>query len=266
MKYFRIIIVVLFIASVGLYVGAVAKEKSEKDPNRPIITSQTDEIEVSVEYTEDQLKEGLSAWDEEDGDLTDEILVGEFSQFIEKGVCNVNYIVFDSSNQPATFTRKVRFTDYKSPSFTLSAPLIFESGAAANVLDQIGAQDALEGDVSFMVRQTDSDILYQAPGTYTIHVEVTNSLGDVSDAALPVHIVDQGTNLLINRQPLIYAKKGSAFDANSCKNHVGNAEGTALDAGKIKVVSNVNTNEAGVYEVCLTCETGITWTTVIVIE
>lgn len=266
MKYFKIIVIVLFVAGVGLYAGALAKDKADQDPNRPVITSQKNEIEVPADYTEEQLKEGLSAWDEEDGNLTDQILIGEFSQFIEKGVCNVSYIVFDSANQPATLSRKVRFTGYESPKFTLSSPLVFESGMGTDILGRIGASDMLDGNVSSMVKQTGSDVAYQVPGVYTIHVEVTNSLGDVSSAALPVHIVEPSAQLLNNKAPLIYLKKGTAFDANTCKSQVTDAHGQPLDPAKIQVVSNVNINEEGVYEIQLTSEAGVTWTTVIVRE
>lgn len=266
MKYFKIAVIVVFIVGIGLYAGALAKEKAAQDPNRPVITSQKSEIEIPVDYTKEQLKEGLTAWDEEDGDLTDKILLGDLSQFIEKGVCNVSYIVFDSANQAATLTRKIRFTGYESPQFTLSSPLIFESGVAVDILGKIGASDVLDGNISSMVKQTASDVVYQAPGAYTIHVEVTNSFGDVTNAALPVHIVDSSIQLLSNNAPLIYLKKGTAFDVNTCKNQVTDAQGKAVNAAKIQVSSNVNINEEGVYEVQLTSETGMTWTTVIVRE
>ena len=135
-----------------------------------------------------------------------------------------------------------------------------------DILGKIGASDVLDGNISSMVKQTASDVVYQAPGAYTIHVEVTNSFGDVTNAALPVHIVDSSIQLLSNNAPLIYLKKGTAFDVNTCKNQVTDAQGKAVNAAKIQVSSNVNINEEGVYEVQLTSEAGMTWTTVIVRE
>ena len=80
-----------------------------EDPTKPVITNETGELEISTSYEESDLLEGLKAQDEKDGDLTDQIMVGNFSQFIEPGVCNLSYVVFDSSNQAATLTRRVKF-------------------------------------------------------------------------------------------------------------------------------------------------------------
>ena len=115
MRYIRILVIILFIASLGIYGAARIKEQATEDPTRPGITSDREELEVSTSYEESDLLEGLTAEDEKDGDLTDQIMAGNFSQFIEPGVCNLTYVVFDSSNQAATLTRRVRFTDYEAP-------------------------------------------------------------------------------------------------------------------------------------------------------
>ena len=113
----------------GFIAPVLSEKKQEEDPTIPVMTSDRDTLEVSVHYENDDLLEGLKASDEKDGDLTDHILVGEFSQFIEKGLCNLSYVVFDSSNQAATLTRRVYFTDYESPKLTLKSPLYSQKGA-----------------------------------------------------------------------------------------------------------------------------------------
>lgn len=47
------------------------------------------------------------------------------TRFIDKGLCNVTYVVFDSSNQSASLTRNVRFTDYRSSRFITAKPLVY---------------------------------------------------------------------------------------------------------------------------------------------
>ena len=205
MKYVRIAVVILLIASLGIYGAGVVREKQGEDPTRPVITSDREVLEIPVSYEEADLLEGLSASDERDGDLTDQILVGEFSQFVEKGVCNVSYVVFDSSNQAATLSRQVRFTDYVSPRITLSEPLVFTEGQTESAIERIGASDVLDGDITSLVRQNESDIDYRTAGDYSITVEVTNSFGDLETETLPVHVVEPSRlGLEIGLTPISY--------------------------------------------------------------
>ena len=190
MRYIRILVVILFMASLGLCGAAKIRERAGEDPTKPVITNETGELEISTSYEESDLLEGLKAQDEKDGDLTDQIMVGNFSQFIEPGVCNLSYVVFDSSNQAATLTRRVKFTDYQSPEFSLSSPLVFAESREDNAMDYIRAGDQIDGDISSLVKLLDSSINYRTAGDYEVHVQVTNSLGDTVEATLPVHIVE----------------------------------------------------------------------------
>ena len=54
-----------------------------RDPNEPEIVSDREILEIPCEYTQEQLLEGLTASDQEDGDLTSQIVAGSFSRFIE---------------------------------------------------------------------------------------------------------------------------------------------------------------------------------------
>ena len=51
-----------------------------RDVSDPVITSDRDVLEIPCEYTQEQLMEGLTASDAEDGDLTDQIVAGSFSR------------------------------------------------------------------------------------------------------------------------------------------------------------------------------------------
>lgn len=273
MKYVKIAVIVLFIVSLGLYGASWLKEKQEEDPMRPKITSDREVLEVPSQYEEAQLLEGLRAEDAKDGDLTDQIVVGSFSQFVEKGVCNVTYVVFDSSNQSATLTRKTKFTDYQSPKFTLSEPLIFREGASGSAITYVGANDIIDGNISSLVRLVESDVNYRLAGEYSIQVEVTNSFGDTQQETLPVHVVE-GSNAAcqINlTSPLVYIQKGADFDPGSYVEDVEDADGNVMGTEGLTVESGVNTQEEGCYQVHyqITNEQGLegeTWLTVIVRE
>lgn len=162
-----------------------------RDTTDPVIGSDRDVLEIPCEYTKEQLMEGMSASDAEDGDLTDQIVAGSFSRFISKGVCSLTYVFFDSANRPASLTRNVHFTDYHSPRFTLTEPLVFREQEEnyTEAMRRLGAQDMLDGDLDDWITQTDTDVNYSAVGTYTMSVGVTNSFVDASTAALPVHVM-----------------------------------------------------------------------------
>ena len=63
MKYVRIAVIILFVASLGLYGASWIREKQQADPTRPQITSDREVLEVPCQYEEAQLLEGLTAED-----------------------------------------------------------------------------------------------------------------------------------------------------------------------------------------------------------
>ena len=271
MKYVRIVVVILLIASLAIYASGTIKEKREEDPTMPTITSDRDVVEVSVNYEEADLLAGLEAYDEKDGDLTSDILVGEFSQFVEKGMCNITYVVFDSSNQAARLSRKVKFLDYESPKFTVSEPLIFTVGKSESAVERVKATDLLDGNITALVKQTATTIDYRTEGDYTITVEVTNSFGDVSQETLPVHVIEPSRQALkISLSDyVIYIRQGEEFDPRSYIESLEDSYGEVLDTGGVQVDSEVDTQTEGCYEVHYEAKNenglkGETWMTVIV--
>lgn len=81
MKAIRNIVIVLLVIALGIYVASWFVEQSREDPTRPTITSDVEVLELPCAYSQEQMLSGLHAYDERDGDLTSEILVGEISRF-----------------------------------------------------------------------------------------------------------------------------------------------------------------------------------------
>lgn len=270
MKAIRNIVIVLLVIALGIYVASWFVEQSREDPTRPTITSDVEVLELPCAYSQEQMLSGLTAYDERDGDLTSEILVGEISRFQQKGTCEVTYVVFDSSNQPATLTRQVVFTDYRSPQFTLTQPLVFVQGRGSSASSYVGATDMLDGDISSSVRMTNSNISYSVVGDYEMDVEVTNSFGDLAEATLPVHIVEQYQQALTIQltQNLVYLSVGDAFQPNDYVSMVTTSNGSHVDIGSVIAVSGVDTSTPGCYEVQYNAVSagreGVTWLVVIV--
>lgn len=270
MKAIRNIVIVLLVIALGIYMASWFVEQSREDPTRPTITSDVEVLELPCAYSQEQMLSGLHAYDERDGDLTSEILVGEISRFQQKGTSEVTYVVFDSSNQPATLTRQVMFTDYRSPQFTLTQPLVFVQGQGSSASSYVGAIDMLDGDISSSVRMTDSNISYSVAGDYKMDVEVTNSFGDLAEATLPVHIVEQYQQSLTIEltQNLIYLSVGDAFQPNDYVSAVTASNGSHVDISSVTTVNGVDTSTPGCYEVQYNAVSagreGVTWLVVIV--
>lgn len=274
----RIVRMILIAVSTLAFVMFGVSELIElrgRDAAPPEITSDRKVLEIPCEYTQEQLMKGMSAWDETDGDLTSEIVVGSFSRFIEKGVSNLTYVVFDSSDQPASLTRKVKFTDYHSPRFTLTQPLVFtkQEGSYTEVLKRLGAMDLLDGSLKEGITQTESNVNYQREGSYKMSLEVSNSLGDTTTVALPVHIVSEEKRSVDIQltEGIVYITKGEKLKPSEYISKVIDADGSELNPSVVSAKSEVDTNKAGCYEIHYEASdskknTGETWLTVIVEE
>lgn len=275
MKFVRTIVIILFILAAAAFGISKAVELKNRDTSIPEIISDREVLEIPCDYTEEQLMEGLTACDAKDGDLTAEIVAGNFSRFLSPGLCDLTYVVFDSSNQPGSLTRRVRFTDYHSPDFALTDPLVFEEseGSYTTVMDQIGASDMLEGDLSDWVIQTDSDANYQKSGDYHVQMEVTNSYGDTSSLSLPVHVVKSGSQSMeiVLSSWIVYLDPGSEIRPADYVTALYNGNGESIGAEAVSWESGVDTQTPGVYEIHYTASdgqghSGETWMTVVVRE
>ena len=273
MRIVRAAAIILLVISIGVYAAGAVKERMDADPTYPVITSDREVLELSVDYTEEDLLAGLTAWDERDGDLTGQIMAGEFSRFTRKGVCSVTYVVFDSSGQASTLSRQVEFTDYESPRLTLSRPLVFYEGETGYASRYLGALDLMDGDLSSLVLTEDSDVNYQAAGTYFMDVEVSNSFGDVEEQSLPVHILrEDSLELSITlTENLVYLETGEEFSPEDYILSLTDSRLEELDSELVRAQSYVNSREPGCYEVRYYAEDedgriGETWQIVIVRE
>ncbi len=134
------------------------------------MTSDREVLEISCDYTEEDLLAGLSAYDETDGDLHLRLYRDPFPGLSKTAVCNLTYVwSFDLSDQPASLTRRVQFTYYHSPRFTLSQPLVFavQEGSYTEAMNRLGAEDMVDGwDWGRWIVQTDRDVNYQTRKLY----------------------------------------------------------------------------------------------------
>lgn len=271
MRFLRYSVIIIFCLSLIIFVSSIVKEYVNNDSSKPSLESDREVLEISCNYTPDQLLTGLKAYDEEDGDLTNQIIVGNLTRFIDKGTCNVTYAVFDSDNQSASLTRKVRFTDYHSPRFYASKPLVFneKSGNMTKLKEYLSVNDVLDGDLTDAIVYGTSNVNFSLTGDYTYNFEVTNSFGDATTVQLPIHIIEEKNTIDIQLTSGIeYISLNQSFDPSQWLQSVKTSNGKSVSLKNVKITSNVDINTPGMYEIHYSItsgsETGETWLTVFV--
>ena len=192
MRRLRITIVILFVLSGIAFIGYNIANRILSDHTPPVITSDSDTISVSVAAENSELLAGLTATDNKDGDITDSIRISSMSNFTEPGKRTISYAVFDSSNQAATLTRNLEYTDYVSPKIHQTQPLRFSLNEMddANLAENMTAEDCIDGDITKQIRASFGDVYISTAGSYTITVQVSNSAGDTCSVPVDVTVTD----------------------------------------------------------------------------
>lgn len=217
MKYIRMIVVILFILSIGSYAGLRWYHEQNLDETAPVITCGEESIEVSVKDPEEKLLEGVTASDNKDGDLTGDIIVEGLGHFMKDGSRTITYAVCDSSNNTGRATSTVTYSDYTPPRFSISEALRFPAEQDMDILNYLKAEDCLDGDLTNRIRRTKGFLPSQPDaGTYRMGYQVSNSAGDVADIELTVEIYDPAEAhylpfINLSRYT-VYIKKGKLFN------------------------------------------------------
>ena len=215
-KGFNIIVILLIAACVAALFGYRALDNLRTDTQPPDIILEENIPEISVFDSADALLQGVTATDKKDGDVTELLVVEHVSLINADGNIMVSYAAFDRSGNVAKAQREARYHDYQSPKLTLRQALLFPQGTNFDVLNVVGAQDVLDGDIQHRVRATllEENVINEL-GVHNVRFQVTNSLGDMVSYVLPVEAYDpkryEGTLELT--EYLIYLTPGQSFTA-----------------------------------------------------
>ena len=181
------IILLVAVASVG-YLRI--RHGQSSDSIAPVINMEEKTIEISVKDTEDVLLQGITATDNKDGDVTDTLAVDNVSTFNGDGKRYVTVAAFDTSNNVGKATREITYSDYRSPHFDITEPLVFGTNDT-KFLDDITANDVIDGDLTGSIHFADNTSIYSdTPGDYEAKIQVKNSAGDTATLPVTVRIVD----------------------------------------------------------------------------
>ena len=212
------------------------------------------EIDVKTGCGDEELLKGVTATDAEDGDVTESIMVESISTFVEKDTVHVTYVAYDSQNHVSRAMRSVHFTDYVPPRFKMSGPMVFLSKNVNDLMNYVGAEDVMDGNISVKAHASfdDTTTALATVGTHDVEFPVTNSLGDTARLLVPVKVVEDvphSENIPL-KDYLVYVKKGADFDPMYYLANADQADGgSTMGDSTIEVNSKVNTAAAGVYTV-----------------
>ena len=253
MKILQNATIVVFVLMILLYSGVMIYDGFMVDKTSPVIHCLSDQITISVKDDASVLLTGIMAEDDRDGDLTNEVMIKNLSRLIGANTAQVTYIVFDRANNMTTLTRTVVYSDYEKPRFSMTEALNYTQEEQISLMDRLTAYDVLSGDISKSICVISQNVS-QEPGTYSVTVQVTNSLGDISTLPLKLVISKAGTETLVELTDyLVYIKKGSSFDPLSYVKTVRDTEGKELPLSALTVDGIVKTEDEGVYHVRYTC-------------
>lgn len=237
----------------------------QEDRSAPEISFQSEELQVSVAADRAALLEGVTAWDERDGDVTAGIVVEGISNISADQRATVTYAAFDLSGNVAKAQRTLRYVDYESPRFTLSQPLVFSGGRSVDVLKYVGAHDAIDGELDEKIKATlvGGEGSIADVGIHEVEFRVTNSMGETVYLTIPVEIYQTGAyNATLElSESLVYVQKDSSFSAESYLRRMkAGSQDLSLtvprDDVSVQIDSDVNTRTPGTYSVGYTVKSG----------
>ena len=258
-------------AAVMLFAGYLFWIHNSLDTTGPVITIDDGVLEISVKDDDSALMQGITALDDRDGDVTGRMLVESIYGITEDKLTTVTYAAFDRAGNVTKVQRQVRYKDYKAPRFELYDSLCFPGGSGFDVLDYIGAQDVIEGDIRRRVRATlvSATKSISEIGSHVVRFQVTNSLGDTTQVDLPVSVYDPEwyTAAVELEEYLIYLKVGDSFDPEDyLKTFL--VRGTEIDVSRqvpedvyCSIDSGVSTRRPGVYTVTYNLSKNVNLTT-----
>ena len=257
MRLLRIAAIVIFAISLVFSLWATQHYYSKINMDYPVITNMTELLEISVQDPPEALCRGLTAWDETDGVLTDQIMVASISHFLEPGTVSVKYVVFDSHNNSTTLTRRVHYTDYVPPKFSLDKAPVYTTGTSFDLLNYIKVEDCIDGDISNNIRLLSNMVNNYSVGNYPVTVEVSNSCGDTAQATLWVtYRAKESTAVVTLHRYIVYVEQGETFTPEQWLATVTDRNAVALDVANVEVQGSLDTNTPGCYQLVYSYDDG----------
>lgn len=243
-----ILLVLLIAGNVGsyFYLGTSVR----KVP--PVISCPEEILEISASDNESVLLTGVTATDEQDGDLTAKVTIAGISKLITNDTAKVTLIVFDSDDNMTSCTRRIRYTDYHRPTFTVTEPLVYSTTEEVAMLARLKATDVVDGDISKNIRVSTLEPSNN-PEIYHVSIQASNSMGDTAWVRLPVLLLESNPlrpEILLSKS-LEYVEKDTKFTPSAYLKSV-KAPGVTPAMEDVLIDNQVDSGKVGTYYVTYT--------------
>lgn len=209
----RVLCVILFVASIGLYIVTTLQYRNNTNIIGPTISMADTTVTVSIHDDLSAILDGVTAADSSGRNVSDLLIVESLSSFVSPSVREASIAAFDADGNVAKATRTVVYSDYTAPQVSLSAPLSVASNNTFALLSRITITDCLDGDISDqLLLSTDGAGISTVTGEYAMRIEVTNSAGDSLSVPVTVELYNAGDERSRPKiglsEYLIYVKQG----------------------------------------------------------
>lgn len=233
--------------------GMTFIDNHQNKGKKPSISMESDILEVSVYDKEEKLLEGVYAKDEEDGDITSNVIIESISSFDENQYRTVNYAVFDSDGNVSRMVRQLRYVDYSAPVITLSKPFCLTGYSSDSELKEyVSAYSALDGDLAASIKV--ESVTYDGTNNKVVF-SVSDSCGNRVEQEYIMTISNRVLSNAINLSTcIVHVPVGSyAINARSyiesMKGPMGNLYAYI---NQVNINDNVDYNTPGMYDIIYT--------------
>lgn len=270
MHFLRICVSVLAAISVIVMAIFTIADNSRKNP--PVIKCDSGEIiEVPTKTSDKELLKYVTAFDEEDGDLTKNIIVERQNYFLEKGLTTVNFAVCDSDNNTVKLKKKIKFSDYTSPQIELLDDLIIQTKETVSFKNMTAVVDKYDGNISGKTKIISPNYNNLKAGEYDLNFKVTNSFSDTCDITVKAIVTDEdysAASIKLSKYSL-YTEIGETVNFRDYISGVVGANGQNYSVSQVEIDdSDFNPEKGGIYDVFFSVKSGsstITKTRMIVV-
>ena len=242
-----------FIVLVALYICFIfINNLTQIKGHKPTINAPSTVLEVSVKDKESALLKGVTAQDEEDGSLTDEIFIESISAFDDNQQRTVTYAVFDSDDHLVRTTRQIKYTDYTAPVINIKKALCYYLVTSSNDYKaNISAFSTLDGDLSHLIN-IDNEF-FDEKENHCLIFSVTDSAGTKTSIKLKVNELNNDPTIDISLNTYLKrVKKGTTITEIAPRSNIKNIEVMGIKDNNLKnvveITNDYNPNEEGIYE------------------
>lgn len=251
---------VSILAAVSVIVMAIFTISDLGNENPPVIECNSGEIiEVPTKTADKELLKYVTAFDEEDGDLTKNIIVERQNYFLEKGLTTVNFAVCDSDNNTVKLKKKIKFSDYTSPQIELLDDLIIPTQETVSFKNLTTVVDKYDGNISGKTKIISPNYNNLKAGEYDINFKVTNSFSDTCDITVKAIVTDEdysAASIKLSKYSL-YTEIGETVNFRDYISSVVGANGQNYSLSQVEIDdSDFNPEKGGIYNVFFSVKSG----------